>query len=144
MQMQRCLHNSAPFTESALSLHSVRWRRSRLLLRLQHVRAYGLTDDVDDGDGHDYSLPRSDQRPQVLRCSARLPRAAQNCSRSRLLNRILLMFADRPAPVPWKTICRCARAFCSQLARDARHVFAHVDAVAAAALTFVSIAAVLK
>ena len=31
----------------------------------QHLRAYGLTDDVDEGDGHDLSLSRSDQRPQA-------------------------------------------------------------------------------
>jgi hypothetical protein len=31
---------------------------------LQRVREYGLTDDIDESDGQDFSL-RSDQKPQV-------------------------------------------------------------------------------
>ena len=73
------------------------------------MRAYGLTDDVDDGDGPDLSLPRSDAKPQVCSRGGAL-RLWQSGSDHRhrflLLNRMLLMFAGRPVLVPSRNTSR--------------------------------------
>lgn len=83
---------------------------------LQHVRAYGLTDDVDDGDGPDLSLPRSDAKPQVRSTRAAAVAVWQGSDhrhRFRLLNRMLLMFAGRLVLVQWRITSRFfSRAFC--------------------------------
>ena len=48
----------------SLARRSFMWVCMYVTRKLQHVRAYGLTDDVDESDGHDLLL-KSDQRPQV-------------------------------------------------------------------------------
>ena len=65
----------------------------------QHMRAYGLTDDVDDSDGHDLSLSRSDHKHQVRICWL-IPAQPDVYYRSHLLNRMIPIIADRPVRAP--------------------------------------------
>ena len=85
------------------------------------MRAYGLTDDVDEGDGADLSLSRSDAKPQVHACLRAAVVAAyvilavlgsDHSHRFLLLNRMLLMFAGHPVLVQWRITSRLfSRAF---------------------------------
>ena len=78
------------------------------------MRAYGLTDDVDEGDGPDLSLSRSDAKPQVHACGccSLYDIGSDHSHRFLLLNRMLLMFAGHPVLVQWRITSRLfSRAF---------------------------------